>query len=246
MEKVKAPEKLNKHQAKTEATLRCVLDAAEEIFVRDGYERAQIETIALQAGRTKGAIYAHFRSKEDIFFALMERKGAERRDMFLRSAEGASSQRQMEIIKEIFLDALEEENWPILLLEFKLFALRNTASLQRVRELHQLLYESSGRKLFLRIGITGKKKQDKAEVGLAVLRSMPSAIVLERQFSPVLGKPGITREVFEGVFDSLLGASGKRGTASSQKTVKRSRPALSGRARSGKARSGKAGKVKKG
>ena len=71
---------LNKHQVKTEATLRSVLDASERVFVRDGYERAQIETIAAEAGRTKGAVYAHFRSKEDIFFALLERKAKSRRD----------------------------------------------------------------------------------------------------------------------------------------------------------------------
>jgi AcrR family transcriptional regulator len=76
---------LTKHQVKTEATLRSVLDASERVFVRDGYERAQIETIAAEAGRTKGAIYAHFRSKEDIFFALLERKAKGRRDEFLRA-----------------------------------------------------------------------------------------------------------------------------------------------------------------
>jgi hypothetical protein len=56
MTKLSAP--LTKHQVKTEATLRGLLDAAETIFVRDGYERAQIETIAAEAGRTKGAVYA--------------------------------------------------------------------------------------------------------------------------------------------------------------------------------------------
>jgi AcrR family transcriptional regulator len=31
--------------------------------VRDGYEKAQVAQIAAAAGRTKGAVYAHFRNK---------------------------------------------------------------------------------------------------------------------------------------------------------------------------------------
>jgi AcrR family transcriptional regulator len=223
MENVKAREKLNKHQAKTEATLCSVLDAAEEIFVRDGYERAQIETIAAQAGRTKGAIYGHFRSKEDIFFALMERKAKERRAAFLRSTEGASGERQMEVIKKIFLDALEDKNWPILLLEFKLFALRNSDSLQRVRELYQLVYEDVGRRLFPRVGITGKKQKDKAAVGMAILRSLTSTVVLERQFAHVLNQPGITRQALGDIFDFLLDVGEQPGSAPSRRTPRRSR-----------------------
>jgi AcrR family transcriptional regulator len=211
------PEKLNKHQAKTEATLRGVLDAAEEIFVRDGYERAQIETIAAQAGRTKGAVYAHFRSKEDIFFALLERKAAERREMFHRLTEDGLGERQTEVLKKLFMDALEEEHWAILTLEFKLFALRNKDSLQRIQDVYRMMYDDIGRKLFPKIGITGRKRREKAKIGVAILRGMPSAIVLERQFNPVLGQWEITRQVFEEVFDLLLNAEdepGPRRTAS--------------------------------
>lgn len=64
----------NKHQLRTKATLRELLDAAEKVFVRDGFEKARLETISAAIGRTKGAVYAHFESKEDLFIALLERK----------------------------------------------------------------------------------------------------------------------------------------------------------------------------
>ncbi len=217
MKHAKTPEKLNKHQARTEATLRCVLKAAEEVFVRDGYERAQIETIAAQAGRTKGAIYNHFRSKEDIFFALLEGKAAERRAAFSRSAKDASSQGRVEVLKQLFLDSLEEDHWPILMLEFKLFALRNRTSMQRVRKVNQLLHEDIDRKFFPSLGIAGKRRKQRAAVGLAVLRALPSTIVLERQFNPVLGRSEVAKQVFEGIFDFLLDVEdepGPRGAAS--------------------------------
>ena len=46
--------------------------AAEQTFARDGYEAARLEDIAARAGYTRGAFYANFESKEDIFFALLE------------------------------------------------------------------------------------------------------------------------------------------------------------------------------
>jgi AcrR family transcriptional regulator len=55
-------------QARTDATRRKLLAAAENIFARDGFEAARLEDIAGLAGYTRGAFYANFQSKEDIFF----------------------------------------------------------------------------------------------------------------------------------------------------------------------------------
>src|SRR6202790_5804415 len=57
---------------RTEATRRKLLAAADRIFARDGFEAARLEDIASGAGYTRGAFYANFESKEDIFFALFE------------------------------------------------------------------------------------------------------------------------------------------------------------------------------
>ena len=54
------------------------LAAGEAIFARDGFEAARLEDIAAEAGYTRGAFYANFESKEDIFFALLEMWVAER------------------------------------------------------------------------------------------------------------------------------------------------------------------------
>src|ERR1700683_4739597 len=62
----------SRQQARTDATRRKLLLAAERIFARDGFEAARLEDIAGLAGYTRGAFYANFRSKEDIFFALLE------------------------------------------------------------------------------------------------------------------------------------------------------------------------------
>ena len=62
----------SRQAARTAATRRKLLLAAEQTFARDGYEAARLEDIAARAGYTRGAFYANFDSKEDIFFALLE------------------------------------------------------------------------------------------------------------------------------------------------------------------------------
>ena len=56
----------SRQQARTEATRRKLLLAAEKVFARDGFEAARLEDIAGLAGYTRGAFYANFQSKEDI------------------------------------------------------------------------------------------------------------------------------------------------------------------------------------
>ncbi len=65
---------VNKHQQKSEATRRKLLEAALRIFVRDGFEAARLEDIAKESGHTRGAFYANFDTKEDLFLALLEQQ----------------------------------------------------------------------------------------------------------------------------------------------------------------------------
>ena len=44
-----------------------LLDAAEEVFAKKGFEGASLEEIADTAGYTRGAIYKHFGSKDQLF-----------------------------------------------------------------------------------------------------------------------------------------------------------------------------------
>jgi AcrR family transcriptional regulator len=56
-----------------------ILDAAEQVIRGDGLTRATTQRIAMAAGCSEGTIYRHFRSKEDVFIAIL----AERVPKFL-------------------------------------------------------------------------------------------------------------------------------------------------------------------
>jgi AcrR family transcriptional regulator len=51
-----------------------LISAAERLFVERGFHASTVDEIALEAGFTKGAVYSNFESKEDLFFAVYERR----------------------------------------------------------------------------------------------------------------------------------------------------------------------------
>jgi AcrR family transcriptional regulator len=62
-------------QARTRSSL---MAAAASVFARNGLQRASIDEIATEAGFTKGAFYANFASKEELFLAMLEQRFSER------------------------------------------------------------------------------------------------------------------------------------------------------------------------
>jgi AcrR family transcriptional regulator len=50
------------------------LRAAAAVFAERGFQDASVEDIAHRAGYSKGAIYWHFESKDDLFLALLEER----------------------------------------------------------------------------------------------------------------------------------------------------------------------------
>jgi AcrR family transcriptional regulator len=191
----------NQQQLKTEATLQKLLDAAEEVFVRDGFEKARIETIAEAIGRTKGAVYAHFESKEDLFIALLERKMRLRLQSIQEAIAGRPPKQQRAIARDLFVNAALEEHWPILVLEFKLFALRSAVSKDRVAAFYKLLTDDATLLLY------GGDPKRRKELKLAsfVLRGLPSALAVEGNFDSALqDDQEATKRILRTFFDSVF------------------------------------------
>lgn len=69
----------NKHP---EETVNLILDVAFRLFMEKGYEHTSIQDIIDHlGGLSKGAIYHHFKSKEDILVAVTDRMTAESNQM---------------------------------------------------------------------------------------------------------------------------------------------------------------------
>lgn len=197
---------LSKQQVRTQETQARLLNAAEEIFVRDGYEAAQLDEIAARADRSKGAVYTHFKSKEDLFLALFEhrtRSYIDRLMMDLRKC--ATRKRRHEVFREFFVGLAKDRAWPILTLEFKLFAIRHPESKERLRkafEMSKPAYNGSAyEQMFGKLTVEQKADNDLA---LAALGPIVTGLMLESYFEPkVLDEKGL-RRILGRIFDALL------------------------------------------
>ena len=123
-------------ERRLEHTRSLLLDAAEEVFAEKGFTPATLDDIAYAAGYTKGAIYKHFATKEDLFLAVSDRYWRRYFDTFAEV---------MSTAKQIGAHELDEiaERWRQLSRdrgaehaalghEFTLYLLRNPDARERV------------------------------------------------------------------------------------------------------------------
>jgi AcrR family transcriptional regulator len=152
---VRAPTRKEK-QARTRARL---MRSAAKLFCRRGLEQASVDEIAQDAGFTKGAFYSNFKSKEELFLAMLDEKFGEeieRIDASLHTDESpdeAARHAGEEFIRSFRADP----EWMRLYMEFVAYAARNEAFRQefltRCRAMDARLQEVY-RRWHERIGIT--------------------------------------------------------------------------------------------
>jgi AcrR family transcriptional regulator len=178
----------SKHQERTEATQAKLLKAAETIFTRDGFAAAKLEQIADAAGYTRGAIYAHYKSKEDLFLDLLEQRMVDKLANMRRLLAGvASPEERLKKFRAELLAVTCDRSWALLILEFKLFALRQPKSKARMRRLMAMLHSTSGEDFFhLMFGEVEPKEAHAMMRRFSLLGSIMSAAVLESNFRPAL------------------------------------------------------------
>lgn len=63
---------MRKTKAEAQQTRQALLDAALDVFYRRGVAHASLQEIAAAAGLTRGALYWHFKNKEDLLDALFQ------------------------------------------------------------------------------------------------------------------------------------------------------------------------------
>jgi TetR/AcrR family transcriptional repressor of mexJK operon len=56
------------------AKREAIVDAAQGLFLETGYANASMDMMAARAGVSKATIYAHFKGKDELFAAVMQRR----------------------------------------------------------------------------------------------------------------------------------------------------------------------------
>lgn len=91
-----------------EETIRRILDTAERLFIEKGYDHASLQEIIDETGLSKGAIYHHFASKEDIFYSVCDRIG-QRNGEVLSQVRDDPSLSGLEKLRAMFKASLQPE-----------------------------------------------------------------------------------------------------------------------------------------
>lgn len=200
--------KPTKHEIKTQETRELLLRAAEQIIVRDGYENAELGEIAKLAGRTKGAIYAQFKSKEDVFLALVQEHALRRRAIMQKMLAGSTSiAGNLAAFRKYFLEFAANDIWGFLLLEFKLYTVRHPESLARLHKVYEGILPANENAAYTALLGPPSKSKGSFHRALAVHSAfaMLTALQLESKFDPKILGGEAMKQVAAKIFDAMFG-----------------------------------------
>ncbi|WP_405083099.1 TetR/AcrR family transcriptional regulator [Paenibacillus chitinolyticus] len=124
-----ARRRLTQEERKKE-TRQLLLESAVETFAQLGFHGASVDKIAEFAGFSKGAVYAHFQSKEELFLAILEQQMQLHVYKIKQVIEQQHSLSQFIETMDSYFDSARQESkrWSILNMEFLLYAMREESA----------------------------------------------------------------------------------------------------------------------
>ncbi len=78
---------MNKREMQKEQTVAEILEVSETLFHEKGYENTSIQNIADKCGLSKGALYHHFKSKEEVLERICLKQYLLMKETFMPIAE---------------------------------------------------------------------------------------------------------------------------------------------------------------
>jgi AcrR family transcriptional regulator len=93
-----------------EETVKKILDVSEQLFIEQGYDHTTIQDIVDNlGGLTKGVIYHHFKSKEEIFNTILQKRYIVDMNKQIESMKDVSGFEKIRRINRISLRSLEHQ-----------------------------------------------------------------------------------------------------------------------------------------
>ena len=122
-----------------EQTRDDLIAAADRCFVEGGFHATSLDQIAASAGYTKGAVYSNFASKEDLFFAVYERRASAAEAQMAELFEGDAVAGLDRISADTSGRINRDDGWLAVFFEFWAHAIRHPELRGRFAEIHRRL-----------------------------------------------------------------------------------------------------------
>jgi AcrR family transcriptional regulator len=180
-----------------ERTRQRLLTEAQRLFRERGYAATSLEQVAEAAEVTKGAIYGHFASKEDLMLSALEAAPAPDYSGTLNDESRPLPERLAEFSRAVAAENPGDTEELAMYLEFFAALLRAPDALQR--------YSSSRERRLQELADADGAESDDLITGVtpvqawAIGQAMLVGLQIERQLTPGL----VTPEVFERAFGLL-------------------------------------------
>jgi AcrR family transcriptional regulator len=100
-----------------QASRAALVDAALELFLKEGIDGPSLDAICERAGYTRGAFYVHFATRDDILVAAMEKVGADYLASVFRDLGGvaeADAGKRFRLTVARFLASVERGDYPLM------------------------------------------------------------------------------------------------------------------------------------
>jgi AcrR family transcriptional regulator len=126
-----------------EARRQAIVEAAIGVFAQHGFDAATTDDIARAAGLSKGGLYWHFKSKDDILAAILMQLFDQELGVLqgLIAAEGAVAPRLRQLVAQGVAAVIELEQLLPVMLEFYALAARNTEVRQFLQKYYQRYHQ---------------------------------------------------------------------------------------------------------
>lgn len=98
----------------SKATIEAILSVSAKLFLEKGFDKTSMMDIATAAGISKGAIYHHFKSKDEIIKSVMEKQEESVKatiENFMDEAKVLSGKEQLKLILEKTLKIRKHIIW---------------------------------------------------------------------------------------------------------------------------------------
>jgi AcrR family transcriptional regulator len=189
-------------RAQTRATLIAV---GRKHFLRYGLGGAVAEKIAADGGYSRGALYANFDGKEDLFLAVIREEQACRSNIF-RSIlrDEPSSKKRLRKMRDTIADTYTNRDWIVLRAEFEAGALRSERIRQSFVEMHrQQIYDGGEliKDLLKSSEVISRLKRD--DFIMVMLNLAHGLAVTQRILGAELSQKS-TRSLIQSLFDHLM------------------------------------------
>ena len=180
------PHRLTRKEKQAHTRL-CLMQSAAKLFARRGLDQASIDDVAADAGYTKGAFYANFKSKEELFLAMLDERFAERLEELDRAlATDAPAEEQARQAGESFMRSLNADpEWQRLFLEFAAYAARNEDFRQELVTRYRTLRRRMSEAFQANARSQGlEPSADQKDLMALMLFAMANGVALEKLLEP--------------------------------------------------------------